>query len=138
MGVVSWAVWVRGVRRPDGHIMGEVGLCLGLLLRLALIKRILQSHVGQDDAPCHATLGRGASEALKVLVHTILSEGSLNGSSCSATYKGATVLPLQHLNLARGQRQTIKKKLRYAPSFLRDAVPRCFNTFLSWRSVDSS
>lgn len=56
MGVVSCAVWIRRVRRPHGHTVGEVCLCLGLLLRLALIKRILQSHVGQDDAARHAAL----------------------------------------------------------------------------------
>lgn len=56
MGVVSWAVRVGGMRRPYGNTVGEVRLCLGLLLRLSLIKGILQSHVGQDDAPCHAAL----------------------------------------------------------------------------------
>lgn len=56
MRVVSRAIWVGGVRRPYGHTVGEVCLRLGLLLRLSLIKRILQSHVGQDDAACHATL----------------------------------------------------------------------------------
>ena len=56
MGVFSWAACVGGMRRPDGHIVGEAGLCLGLLLRLPLIKRILQSHVGQDDAAGHAAL----------------------------------------------------------------------------------
>ncbi len=25
-------------------------------LRLSVIKRVLQSHVGKDDAPCHAAL----------------------------------------------------------------------------------
>lgn len=100
MGVGSWPVWVGGMRRPYGHAVGEVGLRLGLLLRLSLVKRILQSHVGQDDAACHAALWGGASEALEVLVHAILSEGGLNGPSCSATYEGATVLSLQHLHLA--------------------------------------
>ena len=56
MGEVSRAVWIGGVRRPYGHTMGEVRLCLGLLLRLPLIKGILESHVRQDDAACHATL----------------------------------------------------------------------------------
>ncbi len=56
MGVVSRAVCVGGMRRPYGHTVGEVCLCLGLLLRLSLIKGILQSHVGKDDAACHAAL----------------------------------------------------------------------------------
>lgn len=56
MGVVSWAVCVWGMRRPYSHTVGEVRLCLGLLLRLSLIKGILQSHVRQDDAACHAAL----------------------------------------------------------------------------------
>lgn len=55
MGVVSCSVCVGGMRRPDGHAVGEVRLSLGLLLR-SLIKGILQSHVGQDDAACHAAL----------------------------------------------------------------------------------
>lgn len=56
VGVVPLAVCVGGVRRPDGHTVGEVGLRLRLLLRLPLIEGILQSHVGQNDATCHATL----------------------------------------------------------------------------------
>lgn len=56
MGVVGGAVRIRGVRRPDGHAVGEVGLRLRLLLRLALVKGVLQPHVGQDDAPSHAAL----------------------------------------------------------------------------------
>lgn len=56
MGVVPWAVSVGGMRRPYGHAVSEVRLRLGLLLRLSLIKGILQSHVGQDDAPGHAAL----------------------------------------------------------------------------------
>lgn len=101
MGVGPWAVCVGGMRRPYGHAVSEVGLGLGLLLRLALVKGILQSHVGQDDAACHAALGSGASEALKVLVHAILSEGCLNGPGSPATYKGATILCLQHLHLEK-------------------------------------
>lgn len=99
--VVPRAVRVGGVRRPDGHTVGEVGLRLRLLLRLPLVEGILQSHVGQNDAACHATLGRRASEALKVLVHAILPEGRLNGPGRPATYKGAAVLPLQHLHLGK-------------------------------------
>lgn len=101
MGVVPWAVCVGGMRRPYRHAVSEVRLRLGLLLRLSLIEGILQSHVGQDDAACHAALRSGASEALEVLVHAILSEGRLNGPSCPATYKGATILSLQHLHLEK-------------------------------------
>ena len=99
MGVGPWAVRVGGMRRPYGHAVREVGLGLGLLLRLALVKGILQPHVGQDDAARHAALGSRAPEALKVLVHAILSEGRLNGPGSPATYKGAAVLSLQHLHL---------------------------------------
>lgn len=101
MGVVSWAVCVRRMRRPNGHTVGEVRLCLCLLLRLSLIEGILQSHVGQNDATCHAALGGRASEALEVLVHAILPKRRLNGSGCPATYEGAAVLSLKHLHLAK-------------------------------------
>lgn len=86
----------------DGHAVVEVGLCQGLLLRLALIKGILESHVGQDDATCHTALRGGASEALKILVHAVLAKGCLDGPGCSAAYEGSTVLSLQHLHLAWG------------------------------------
>lgn len=105
--VVARALRVGGVRRPDGHAVGEVGLRLRLLLRLPLVEGILQSHVGQNDATRHSALGRRASEALKVLVHAILPEGRLNGPGRPATYEGAAVLPLQHLHLGhRGRNKT--------------------------------
>ena len=54
--VVSGPVGVWGVGGSDGHIVGEAGLSLGLLLRLPLVEGVLQPHVGQDDAARHAAL----------------------------------------------------------------------------------
>lgn len=115
MGVVSWTIRVGGMGGSYGHAVSEAGLRLGLLLRLPLVKGVLQSHVGQDDAASHATLGGRAPEALKVLVHAILPESGLNGPGCPAAYEGAAVLPLQHLHLGSRNRKAREVDAEHQP-----------------------
>lgn len=115
MGVVFWTFGVRRMRRSDGHTVSEAGLRLGLLLRLSLVEGVLQAHVGQDDAASHATLRGRTSEALKVLVHAILSESGLNGPGCPAAYEGAAVLSLQHFHLVNKHRKRCDACSGYQP-----------------------
>lgn len=68
-------------------------------LRLSVVERVLQSHVGKDDASCQAALRSRAAQTLKVLVHAILPECCLDGSRCSSTHKITSIFLLQHLHL---------------------------------------
>lgn len=84
---------------PLSPLPQGLALSLGLALALPLIERVLQSHVGQDDAPSHPALRGRASQPLKVLVHAVLTERRLDGARRPPTQEVTAILPLQHLHL---------------------------------------
>ncbi len=70
-------------------------------LWLSFVKRILRTHVRQDDPASHSAFRGGTAQPLKVLVHAILPERRLYRASCSSAQEVTAILPLQHLHLKK-------------------------------------